>query len=184
MSSYKTDWPQKSWNSVIHNHTFGKSLIYYIYTLSEIVFIITYLFPCACEFYGISGETIHGIQRYAFENSLFIFNIHCMRPYFSQLTHYNIFLNFKHVFIIFYHSPLLHSTGSFGKHMFWEMQIAVYGESSIRRLFYSEYPQNWLYGFFNVSPYQLPSFLNNSRRNQFRIRSGIRFHTIEEKRRA
>ncbi len=53
--------------------------------------------------------------------------------------------------------------------MFEEMQMVVHEESSIRGLFYSEYPQNWLYGFFNISPYQLPSFLNNFRRNQFRI---------------
>lgn len=67
------------------------------------------------------------------------------------------------------YSPLLHCIWSFGKYMFWEMQMTVYGESSIRRLFYSEYPQNWLYEFFRVTPYQLPSFLNNFRRNQFRI---------------
>ena len=169
MPSYKTDWPWKSWNPVIRNHAFGNSSIYYIHTLSEIIFLVTYLFPCAREFHGISGETIHGIQRYTFENSLFIFNIHCMRPYFSQLTHYDIFVNFKHVFISLLYSPLLHCTWSFWESMFWEMQMAVYGESSIRRLFYSEYPQNWLYWFFNSFSYQLPSFLNNIRRNQFRI---------------
>ena len=73
MPSYKTDWPWKSWNPVIRNHTFGNSSIYYIHTLSETDFIITYLFPCSCEFYGISGKTIHGIQRHTFENSLFYF---------------------------------------------------------------------------------------------------------------
>ena len=70
---------------------------------------------------------------------------------------------------MFYIPSLHHCTGSFEEYMSWKMQMAVYGGSSIRRLFYSEYPQNWLYGFFNISPYQLPSFLNNFRRNQFRI---------------
>ena len=72
-----------------------------------------------------------------------------------------------------FHKPfsslLFHFTGSLGGSMFEEMQMVVHEESSIRGLFYSEYPQNWLYGFFNISPYQLPSFLNNFRRNQFRI---------------
>lgn len=71
MPSYKTDCPRKSWNPAIHNYTFGDSSIYYIHTLSEIAFLVTYLLTCACELYEISGETIHGIQWYTFENSLF-----------------------------------------------------------------------------------------------------------------
>lgn len=141
MPSYKADCPWKLCNLVINKHTFGNSSIYYIHTLNKIFYLITYLFPYAYEFGWISQKTVPGIQRYTFENSLFIFNIHCMRPYFSQLTHYNIFVNFKPVFISLLYSPLLHSTGSFGKHMFWEMQITVYGESSIRSYFILNVPR-------------------------------------------
>ena len=70
---------------------------------------------------------------------------------------------------MFYIPSLHHCTGSFEEYMSWKMQMAVYGGSSIRRLFYSEYPQNWLFEFVTTSPYQLHSFLNNFRRNQFRI---------------
>ena len=42
-----------------------------------------------------------------------------------------------------FHNPSLHHcTGSFEEYMSWKMQMTVYGESSIRRLLYSEYPQN------------------------------------------
>jgi len=48
---------------------------------------------------------------------------------------------------MFYIPSLHHCTGSFEEYMSWKMQMAVYGGSSIRRLFYSEYPQNWLFEF-------------------------------------
>ena len=70
---------------------------------------------------------------------------------------------------MFYIPSLHHCTGSFEEYMSWKMQITVYGESAICRLFYSEFLQNWLHGFSSAFPYQLPSFLNNFRRNQFRI---------------
>lgn len=76
MPSYKIDWPWKSWNLVIHNHAFGNSSIYYIHILNENILFITYSFPCTCGFLKILLKVIPGIQRYTFENSLFIFNIH------------------------------------------------------------------------------------------------------------
>lgn len=43
-----------------------------------------------------------------------------------------MFVNFEHVFISLFSSPLFHFTGSLGEFMFEEMQMVVHGELSIR----------------------------------------------------
>lgn len=117
MPSYKTDWLWKSWNLVIRNHTFGNSSIYYIHTLSKIIFLITYLFSCSCEFYGISGEQYmeyRGIHLKTLSLSL----IYIVWDHIFHNLHCNIFVIFKHVFMSLFCPSLIHSTGSLVESMF------------------------------------------------------------------
>ena len=98
-------------------------------------------------------------QRYTWEKSLSSsLLIHCMRPYFLQLTHYDILVNAKTHFIPSFTPPIspLYKTVRDSRLDNWD--IKNWWIISVKLLSYSECFQNCLWGFFDPLPCDYPAF--------------------------